>query len=154
MFVVDRAAETVEAHIQIEYTGDPDAFAWIISDAEDAFYGCLRCHESDTDANAWSAEAFAQAMEERIVAPGEHAGELLEKWPYLTRMFTIISRHEMTVDPESRENASFSSDDGKAGCARPRLAVRRRAADGGVRGRVARASAPAGMTVLSRGATL
>ncbi|MDC0671934.1 DUF2330 domain-containing protein [Nannocystis radixulma] len=75
--------------------------------AEDAFYKCLRCHESDIDANAWSAEAFAQAMEERIVAPGQHADELLEKWPYLTRMFTIISRHEMTVDPEFLENASL-----------------------------------------------
>lgn len=30
LFVVDDAAGTVEAHIQIQYTGDPIAFAWII----------------------------------------------------------------------------------------------------------------------------
>lgn len=65
------------------------------------------CYESDIDAKAWSAGAFAQAMEQRIVGPGEHARELLEKWPYLTRMFTIISPHERTVDPEFLENASL-----------------------------------------------
>jgi MYXO-CTERM domain-containing protein len=66
---------------------------------EAEFYGCLSCFAGLIDAQAWSAAGFAQDFDERIVAPGVHAIDLLESWPYLTRMFTTISPNEMTVDP-------------------------------------------------------
>jgi MYXO-CTERM domain-containing protein len=47
----------------------------------------------------FDAGAFADAYEERIVAPGRHADDILTQWPYLTRLFTTIDPEEMTVDP-------------------------------------------------------
>ncbi len=47
----------------------------------------------------WQAIEFAEAMQTRIVDPAVHADELLDRWPYVTRMFTTISPHEMTTDP-------------------------------------------------------
>ncbi|MEM6996975.1 MAG: hypothetical protein AAF721_41110, partial [Myxococcota bacterium] len=38
-------------------------------------------------------------MQERIVAPMDHANDLLATWPYLTRLYTTISPHEMLSDP-------------------------------------------------------
>jgi hypothetical protein len=49
-------------------------------------------------------EELAALVEERIVAPGKHAVELLAANPYLTRMYTVISPHEMTEDPMFHEN--------------------------------------------------
>jgi hypothetical protein len=66
---------------------------------DDEFYGCLPCHADQIDAAAWDGAAFAAALEERIVGPLTHARELLDTWPYLTRLHTRISPHEMTVDP-------------------------------------------------------
>src|SRR5690606_28191679 len=34
-----------------------------------------------------------------IVAPMDHARDLLETWPYLTRLYTRISAPEMITDP-------------------------------------------------------
>ena len=51
------------------------------------------------DLEAWDPAGFTQDFRERIVAPGLHAVELLDTWPYLTRLFTTISPGEMTVDP-------------------------------------------------------
>lgn len=42
---------------------------------------------------------FAAKLEERVLLPGQNARDLLEANPYLTRMYTTISPHEMTVDP-------------------------------------------------------
>jgi MYXO-CTERM domain-containing protein len=49
-------------------------------------------------------EELAALIDERIVAPGKHAAELLANNPYLTRMYTVISPHEMTEDPMFHEN--------------------------------------------------
>ncbi len=58
----------------------------------------LDCAECYADAE-WDSEGFADAFDQRIVTPGEHAEDLLRRWPYLTRMYTTISPHEMTEDP-------------------------------------------------------
>lgn len=56
---------------------------------------CPECHE----VVMWDGEGFADAMAERIVAPGEHAQQLLQQHRYVTRMYTTVSPHEMTEDP-------------------------------------------------------
>ena len=40
-------------------------------------------------------------------APAEHAVQLLRDNPYLSRMYTVISPHEMTEDPMFHENAAL-----------------------------------------------
>lgn len=71
---------------------------------EEDFYACLECYEAEIDVVQWSADLFAQEVDERIVAPGEHAQALLSRNDYLTRLFTTISPHEMTEDPLFVEN--------------------------------------------------
>lgn len=51
------------------------------------------------DPEQWDGPAFAQALQSRVIEPGLHAEELLETWPYLTRLYTMLSPHEMTRDP-------------------------------------------------------
>ena len=51
------------------------------------------------DSTNWDPDAFANAFEERIRAPGEHAQDILRGHYYLTRMFTRISPSEMNQDP-------------------------------------------------------
>lgn len=72
--------------------------------APDAFYRCLSCYAGDIDATAWDAAGFARALDDRIVEPGRRALEMLQAWPYLTRLFTTISPFEMTVDPLFHQN--------------------------------------------------
>ena len=67
--------------------------------AENDFYRCLSCYADQTDFPLWDGPAFANEMRDRVIAPGLHAKDLLGAWPYLTRMFTTISPHEMTLDP-------------------------------------------------------
>jgi hypothetical protein len=66
---------------------------------EGAFYSCLPCWAELVDESAWDGAAFAAAFSERIVAPMDHAREILQTWPYLTRMYTRISPNEMIADP-------------------------------------------------------
>lgn len=66
---------------------------------EDEFYLCLPCYADRIDESTWDGPAFAAAFEARIVEPALHADELLATWPYLTRLYTTISPHEMTSDP-------------------------------------------------------
>ena len=63
------------------------------------FYGCLSCNAPIIDYDTWDGSAFSQAFRERIVDPLDHARELLEMWPYVTRLYTRISPHEMLSDP-------------------------------------------------------
>ncbi|MCB9715144.1 MAG: DUF2330 domain-containing protein [Myxococcales bacterium] len=73
----------------------------------DAFYECLSCFSEQIDLMAWDDVAFAAAMEARIVVPGQHAVQLLDANPYLTRMYTTMSPGEMTEDPMFHENAEL-----------------------------------------------
>lgn len=70
--------------------------------AFDEFYACINCYEYDE--SAWSGVEFAEALEERVFAPAEHAADLLETHSYLSRLYTTISPHEMTADPVFHAN--------------------------------------------------
>ncbi|WP_266213784.1 DUF2330 domain-containing protein [Paraliomyxa miuraensis] len=68
------------------------------------FYGCLSCYAGQIDMMAWDGTAFSQALQERIIDPGQHAVTVLDSFPTLTRMYTTISPGEMTEDPFFYEN--------------------------------------------------
>ena len=64
------------------------------------FYPFLGDYAGQIDMVKWNNGAeFADAMLNRIIEPGMHAVDLLDTWPYLTRMYTTISPAEMTADP-------------------------------------------------------
>ncbi|HWB75539.1 MAG TPA: DUF2330 domain-containing protein [Nannocystaceae bacterium] len=67
--------------------------------SENQFYECLSCYADQTDFAEWDGPAFAADLETRVIEPGRHGALLLESWPYVTRLFTTISPHEMTLDP-------------------------------------------------------
>jgi MYXO-CTERM domain-containing protein len=64
------------------------------------FYSCLSCYADQIDQTRWDGAMFGRDLLERIVTPGRHANDLLDKYPYLTRLYTEISPEEMTVDPQ------------------------------------------------------
>jgi MYXO-CTERM domain-containing protein len=72
--------------------------------AESAFYPCVSCFEDEIDLAAWDGPAFAAELDERVIEPGKRAFDLMTTWPYLTRLYTTLSPHEMTVDPMFHEN--------------------------------------------------
>jgi hypothetical protein len=71
------------------------------------FYDCLSCNEAMIDPLAWDGALFAKDLGERVIDPGKHAVDLLAQWPYLTRMYTTISPHEMLEDPIFRQNPNL-----------------------------------------------
>jgi len=74
---------------------------------ENAFYSCLECMLDTVDVSAWDAHAFASDYRARIVAPGDHAADLLQSQPYLTRLLTFMSPDEMTADPVFHERTDL-----------------------------------------------
>ena len=62
------------------------------------FYACTDCYAEQIDLDRWQPTEFAAALEERVIGPAEHSLDLLQE-PYLTRMYTKMSPHEMTTDP-------------------------------------------------------
>ena len=67
-------------------------------------WACTSCYADQVDLSAWDSAVFAQRVDERIIAPGVHANEILTTHSYLTRMYTTMSPHEMTEDPMFWEN--------------------------------------------------
>ncbi|MEM7152379.1 MAG: DUF2330 domain-containing protein [Myxococcota bacterium] len=63
------------------------------------FIDCPECYTEGENAVAFDSEGFADAFDERIVGPGQHAEDLLQTHDYVTRLYTTISPHEMTEDP-------------------------------------------------------
>jgi MYXO-CTERM domain-containing protein len=63
------------------------------------FYDCIECYADQVDLEAWDGSQFARALRERIIGPGQRAQQLLDENPVVTRLYTTISPHEMTVDP-------------------------------------------------------
>jgi hypothetical protein len=59
------------------------------------------------DMPTWNGAAFAAELDELVIVPGMHAVDMLEAWPYLTRLHTTISPHEMTLDPTFHANADL-----------------------------------------------
>ncbi len=74
---------------------------------EGDFYSCLECYEGLIDSDAYDPAEFSADLLERIIEPGIHAVELLETWPYLTRLYTTMSAAEMTEDPFFHENSDL-----------------------------------------------
>ncbi len=67
---------------------------------EAEFWGCLDCFVEDIDPVAWGMEpGFREDFQARIVGPAEHALDMLDDSAYLTRLFTLLSPHEMLEDP-------------------------------------------------------
>lgn len=124
---------------------------------EQNFYSCVSCYAARIDRNAWDGDAFADELEDRVIAPAKHASEVVAGAPYLTRLFTRISPREMTADPEfavlprpgsdvpsalvATEHASCGGDVALEVPAHPALAL-----DGGAVPRFAR-STPAALMV-------
>jgi hypothetical protein len=71
------------------------------------FYNNTSAYEGLIDQTAWDGAAFATLLGERVIEPGRHASALLDQYPYLTRMYTTISPHEMLEDPMFHENADL-----------------------------------------------
>jgi MYXO-CTERM domain-containing protein len=64
------------------------------------FYACLDCFVDQIDLAAWNNGAgFAADLQERVIDPARHARDLVQAWPYLSRLYTTISPNEMTDDP-------------------------------------------------------
>jgi MYXO-CTERM domain-containing protein len=86
------------------------------------FYGCLSCFSEEIDRDAWAdGSGFADAVRVRIVEPGQHARDVLETWPTLTRMYTTISPHEMIADPFFHENPDLPDVDLRSSIAQRRV---------------------------------
>ncbi len=67
--------------------------------SDEQFYGCVSCYQDQLDLSQWDPTLLSQDFNDRVVRPGKRASELLDKYPYLTRMLTTMSASEMTLDP-------------------------------------------------------
>ncbi|PCC72614.1 Myxococcales GC_trans_RRR domain-containing protein/MYXO-CTERM domain-containing protein [Nannocystis exedens] len=89
-----------------EYLPVPDGLA------PEEFYGNLAAYVDQIDVMKWGdGSAFATALVDRIIAPGLHAQDLLDTYPYLTRMYTVISPNEMIADPTFHINPDLEDVD-------------------------------------------
>src|SRR5690606_23163035 len=78
----------------------------------DDFWQCLECFAGLIDPVAWDTQpGFASEFEERISRPGKHAIDMLAEATYLTRLYTLISPHEMIEDPLFHETTSLGTVD-------------------------------------------
>jgi hypothetical protein len=98
--LIDCSAGTCTfAHAQVEallsiYLPAPDGVT------EQEFWACLSCFADQIDPVAWSAQpGFASEFAERISTPGQHALDMLGDASQLTRLYTLLSPHEMIEDP-------------------------------------------------------
>ena len=74
------------------------------------FWGCLSCYAGLIDQVAWSAPpGFSADFEDRIAGPGQHAIDMLGSASFLTRLFTLLSPHEMIEDPTFHETDGMST---------------------------------------------
>lgn len=71
------------------------------------FYGCLSCYQDQIDMEAWDSAGFSTDLQERIIAPGQRSVEILDAFPFMTRMYTTMSPGEMTADPFFYQNADL-----------------------------------------------
>jgi hypothetical protein len=71
------------------------------------FYECVECYLDEETLAMFDASAFVEDLESRIIAPAEHAVDLLASHRYLTRLYTTISPEEMTTDPIFHVNADL-----------------------------------------------
>ncbi|MEZ4219287.1 MAG: DUF2330 domain-containing protein [Polyangiaceae bacterium] len=80
------------------------------------YYACVSCYTT-TDPASWDPNGFATDFATMIAEPGKRAQQVLQLYPYLTRLLTRLSPAEMSVDPMFQEwpqelgdeNATFSA---------------------------------------------
>ena len=60
-------------------------------------------HPALLEQTPFDAVGFAAMLDERLFMPAMHAADLLDTFPYLTRLHTTISPEEMTLDPTFHE---------------------------------------------------
>ncbi|HWB80951.1 MAG TPA: DUF2330 domain-containing protein [Nannocystaceae bacterium] len=84
-----------------EYVTPPDG----VPAAE--MWGNWATYAGEVDATLWNGADFSTKLTQRVIEPGQHALELLQQHSYLTRMYTTISPHEMTEDPQFWENEAL-----------------------------------------------
>jgi MYXO-CTERM domain-containing protein len=77
---------------------------------EQQFYNSLSQYASQL--GPFDAAAFAAALDAEIVKPLARAQTLFDAAPYMTRLFTLISPEEMTVDPIFDYNPDLRDWDG------------------------------------------
>jgi hypothetical protein len=76
------------------------------------FWECLDCYAGLIDEVAWQAQpGFAAEFEERITEPATHALDMLVDSTHLTRLYTLISPHEMLEDPLFHESSGLGDVD-------------------------------------------
>ena len=63
------------------------------------FSNCPQCFISSFQRAAYDPSAAVAELEERIIKPEISTQELLDKYSYATRLYTLISPEEMNVDP-------------------------------------------------------
>jgi MYXO-CTERM domain-containing protein len=69
---------------------------------------CLECAVADDGPiSGFNSEAFLSALESEVIAPMQEAQAIIAAQPYLTRLFTMLSPLEMTVDPRFESNAEL-----------------------------------------------
>ena len=78
---------------------NPMMFTWAAPSAGPIGGAGFALPEALIDQSAWDAAAFEADFRERIYDPMVHAVDVLATWPYVTRLYTRISPHEMLADP-------------------------------------------------------
>ncbi len=66
---------------------------------EAQFYNRIANYQRELAGQLFDAAAFIKELGERVVTPLKDAQEMIDKQPYLTRLFTTVSPDEMTRDP-------------------------------------------------------
>ncbi len=84
-------------YLPVSPTGTPADYACLTCDPEAGT--CTGCNNTPIDASKWDGNAFADDLQTRVIDPALHAQALLQRWTYLTRLYTTISPEEMTLDP-------------------------------------------------------
>ncbi|PRP91837.1 hypothetical protein ENSA5_52750 [Enhygromyxa salina] len=79
---------------------------------EEEFWAELEANAEQIDPVAWSAQpGLVAELDERIFVPAEHALDMLGEASYLTRLYTLLSPHEMIEDPLLHETSSLGDVD-------------------------------------------
>jgi hypothetical protein len=75
--------------------------------SESAFYSWPTEYQAYYDQIEFDALAATDAVDERIVTPLQSAQDMVDGYPYLTRLFTTLSPDEMTRDPIFKLNSEI-----------------------------------------------
>ena len=94
-----------EGVLEVVFDGDRAAYdrareeGWLLDAAERSFYNNMRAYDPWTADLDFDPSAFADDLQRIVVEPLGEVGQLFDEKPYLTRLYTTLSAHEMTVDP-------------------------------------------------------